>query len=132
MKKIFTAQVINGRLHIKDEQLFDRYIASLDGIVQITIDRRKTPRSMRQNRYYWGVVIATLLNYQGDVDAGADEDLHRTLCSMFLTDKSYKIPRTKSTSSLSTKEFEDYMEKIRVWAAKELQVTIPLPNEVEI
>ena len=132
MKKIFTAEVVNGRLQLKDEALFDKYIHSLEGTVQLTIDRRKTPRSMRQNRYYWGVVIQVLLDFMGDVEPGADEDLHRALCSMFLTDKAYKIPKIKSTSSLSTKEFEDYLEKIRIWAAKDLQVVIPLPNEVEI
>ncbi len=43
--------------------------------------------------------------------------------------KRYEI--IKSTSLLSTEEFEAYAEKCRQWASAELNVYIPLPNEIE-
>jgi hypothetical protein len=132
MKKIFTAEVVNGKLQINNQMLWDKMLYNLSGTVQVTIDKRRRARSMPQNKYYWGVVIKVLLDFMGDVEPGADEELRNYLCSQFLIDRSRKIPRVLSTSSLSTKEFEDYLEKIRVWSAKELQVFIPLPGEIEL
>ena len=39
------------------------------------------------------------------------------------------MPKVKSTTKLSTKEFNEYIEQIQVWAASEHGVVIPDPNE---
>ena len=44
--------------------------------------------------------------------------------------KEFKV--SQSTARLNTLEFEEYQDKIRQWAAEEWQLTIPLPNEVDI
>jgi hypothetical protein len=41
-------------------------------------------------------------------------------------------PTVRSTSDLSTIEFEEYCSKIRMWASKELGVYIPSPNEPDL
>jgi len=57
--------------------------------------------------------------------------MHRAIGYMFLrTGGSDELPKIGSTSGLSTKEWEDHMEQIRVWAAGE-NIHIPLPNEVD-
>ena len=56
--------------------------------------------------------------------------IHEELKRMFLP-KIGKLNIVKSTSSLNTAEFTDYIENIRLWAAQELGVYIPDPNEAE-
>ena len=52
------------------------------------------------------------------------------VCKAFRALGGEKIPITKSTTELSTVEFEDYVAKIRMWAASFLSLIIPLPNEI--
>ena len=63
------------------------------------------------------------------------DEAHDYLKSLFLKirveikGKRYEV--TRSTAILSTQEFEVYAEKCRQWASAELNVYIPLPNEIE-
>lgn len=89
-------------------------------------------RSNDQNSYYHGVVIKLLSEHTGY----DEDDMHEILKSLFLSDrerlmwdKRKKVTRVKSTSTLTTVEFEQYLDKVRKWAAAELGVYIPLPNE---
>lgn len=45
-------------------------------------------------------------------------------------DKDISLTYSKSTKGLTTKEFEDLMSKIRIWANSELGIWIQEPNEV--
>lgn len=78
----------------------------------------------------WGVVVKMLSDEMGLIP----EETHELLKGMFLKKgvevggKRYEI--VKSTASLSIEEFEEYLEKIRLWAAVELNCEIPLPNEI--
>jgi len=44
-------------------------------------------------------------------------------------DKRRKLTRTRSTTDLTTVEFEDFCSRVRTWASKTLKIIIPLPNE---
>jgi hypothetical protein len=58
--------------------------------------------------------------------------MHEALKFKFLQDKTdTNLPTVKSTASLSTVEFEVYLDNVRQWAATDLSCSIPLPNEVE-
>lgn len=93
----------------------------------------KKERSNFQNRYYWGVAIDLLSEHTGSTP----EEVHSILKTRFL--KSFKLIDTKlgmveieyvrSTSNLTTKEFEEYLSQVRIWASSELSVWIPEPNE---
>jgi hypothetical protein len=109
------------------------YVKSLkDGIYSWEIKKYNRLRSNDQNEYYWWVVIKIL-----SLETGyEEEEMHEILKSMFLSEKERlrwdrrkKVTITKSTSALSTKEFEEFLEKVRRWAAKTLSCYIPLPNE---
>lgn len=92
----------------------------------------KKDRSNNQNRYYWGVVIKLLSEHTGF----EPDEMHEVLKHIFLsypktleTKKPELVYISKSTSGLSTKDFEDFMSRVRTWASLELAVWIPEPNE---
>jgi hypothetical protein len=73
------------------------------------------------------VVYKILSEYTGHTK----DEIHDAMRRMFLAnpDDILKIPR--STTTLSTKEMEEYLASIRQWAAGEpLNCSIPEPNEV--
>lgn len=107
------------------------YPKSKNGI-EIVVKKWLNTRSQSQNRYYWGVIIKMIGDEQGEID---QNKIHALLKSLFLkggvevNGKRYEI--IKDTHDLDTIEFEDYCEKCRQWASQELNLYIPLPNEVE-
>ena len=92
-------------------------------------------RSEPENRYYWGVVVTILRNELGEHSKYV---VHEMLKSMFLKEIHHietvhgvkEIEAPKSTTELSTAEFEDYLTSIRQWASMELGIFIPEPNEI--
>ena len=90
------------------------------------LDSIKT-RSLQQNKYYWGVIIRTL----GEELGYTDMVMHDALKIKFLSCGVDKLPTTKTTKTISTHEFETFLESIRRFAASDLSISIPLPNEIE-
>lgn len=91
---------------------------------------RTSSRSSEQNRYYHGILLTILADHTGYTT----DDLHEYLKQSFLPQPLIKIlgqhiVRTVSTTQLDTKEFNEYIEKIRTFAREELDCYIPLPNE---
>ena len=85
-------------------------------------------RSLDANAYYWGVVIEILR-----MDFGYEkEEMHDALGLMFRRDYTKEMPTIIRTSTMSSKKFWDYIERVRTWAAVEYQMVIPDPNKVEI
>jgi hypothetical protein len=118
-----------GKLHIKDTVKFNQYIIKLKGDVEIIVQRQKNikNRGSQQNRYYWGIVLQIIAGYMGD----DIESAHEAMKILFLVDNSRKLKTIKSTASLNTTEFEDYLSNIRMYMSKEHDVYIPKPNEVD-
>lgn len=104
------------------------YLKGLEGKrIDVTIRKERSQRSTNQNNYYFGVVCKVLGDYFGyEVD-----DMHEALKLKFLQVGPCDVPTIKSTTKLNTSEFEDYLERIRRWAATEYSVVVPLPNEAE-
>jgi len=84
-------------------------------------------RSLPQNSYYWGVVIDILSNEWGE----HPKKLHRDLMTYHLGVPNEKtgMLSTPSSTELTPKAFEDYVERVRVWAMTDHNIFIPLPNE---
>lgn len=127
MIPIFTGIVVNGNFE-SDKKSFSDYIRTFNNHrVEVIIRKPKTSRSTLQNSYYFGVVVEILAK-----ELGYDKDeIHEILKYKFLQSNAMGMPYVKSTTKLSTGEFEDYLEKIRRWAAEFLNINIPLPNECE-
>jgi hypothetical protein len=92
----------------------------------IEIHRAASKRSLNQNRYYWGVIIDLFAQNTGYTK----DESHQELATLFLSYESHGKKWVRSTTSLDTKEFEDYTEKCRTWMNDMLGIHVPLPNEV--
>lgn len=119
------------RLDKRDE--FQKRLEKLAGQdIELWIGKRGYLRSLQQNAYYWGVIVEMISEETGHTP----EEVHAFAKGMFLkkwiTFKDKEIEIIRSTTELDKAEFEDYAEKVRRWAASELSLSIPLPNECDI
>lgn len=104
--------------------------------VAITIKERKRGRSNSQNAYYHGCVVPIIVDLLREYGNDADADIAHAFCKdMFLPPAGIKKVRvgkmtheSRSTTWLNTAEFEEFLERIRVFAA-ENGYQILLPNE---
>lgn len=135
IRKIFFGSVVDNKLKLKERDIFDQVVKALNGKeVELSLGKRVRRRSSQQNKYYWGVVVKILSD-----ELGLDmEEMHQALKMKFLRlekkTKNQKVSllvSARSTADLDTAEFEDYTDQIRRWAAVEMNVQIPLPNEVD-
>lgn len=121
--------------------------AAIDGdaILVVRIEPEEKKRTLRQNKYLWGVVYKTIVDndpgyFVNDaVDAlrktarlSTAEVVHEFCKARFLPSADLpglQITVAPSTAKLPRKEFQDYVESIRRWAADELQVFVPDPYQ---
>ncbi len=126
-------EVKGGKVKFIDLPLFNSDLIQYnDKEAYLIIKPYKKNRSDNQNRYYWGVVIRILSEEFG---FEADE-MHEVLKQKFLVAETLKIGKedfviTKPTHNQNTTEFEEYLSHIRTWASTEMNIVIPLPNDVE-
>lgn len=103
-------------------------------IVTLTLSK-SGKRSDRQNRYYWSGVVPIVR--AGLKDLGIDmstEQTHsllkfRFLKKEFISNDGEVIESIGSTTELSKQEFNEYIERIKQWAAEYLNIQIPDPEE---
>lgn len=130
MRLFFYGNVINNKLILDNREHFDQIVSSHNGKkVTLTLEEYKRNRSKSQNAYYWSVIVEILRHEFG---YSADE-MHDALRIRFLKkpDINGKLNTIKSTTSLSTKEAEEYYSQIRIWASSEMNVNLPEPNEID-
>lgn len=126
-----TIPVADGRLDPSPEQkrLIGTFLHTRNGkAVEVKLARPTSTRSLRQNKWYWGVVLTTIAESTGNTT----EDLHVVLKEMFLPRKfitlgTKEVEVRKTTTDLSTDEFSKYLEALSAWAATELGITMPTP-----
>lgn len=111
--------------------------------VEVVIKKLRRSRSNQQNRYYWGVVVAMVLQALHDL---GNQDLkpghpdsanivHEFLKQKFLPPviasdahgQELRLP--PSTRKQNTAEMMDYISEIQMWAVEFLNVVIPDPGE---
>ena len=125
---VFKGKVESGTL--KADISFYRYLGSLEGMnVEIQVKREVKHRSIPQNSYFHGVVVVMftdILWADGDYDG-----MKRALCEKFLStvDEKTGLKRIKSTTELSTVEWEVFMKQCRKMG-DEHKFYVPAPNEV--
>lgn len=121
----FTAISHNGELEYTDPERLRQFLIQNPGEMFVNVGKnRRKIRSNSQNEYYWGVVLQLISEFTGETV----EDLHDHFRVRFLM-QGEKFSHPRSTTSLTTAEFEDYLAKIRLFATQDLNVFIPLPNE---
>lgn len=95
-------------------------------IALFSADRKRT---IPQNAYYWGVVIKMLT----DLTGYEPSILHEYLCRKFIGEKSRSvfdelIRIRGSSSDLTTSEFQEFIEKVRVWAFEKFGNECDIPD----
>jgi hypothetical protein len=125
--KRHTGVVSGGKFRRDDAASFRQAFYGHEGKrVPMTVERERKHRSTNQNAYMWGVVYAIISEHTGYTP----DEAHDAMRWQFLRAHRDGLPDTvKSTARLSTVEMEQYLESIRRWAAADLSVYIPLPNE---
>jgi len=128
MKQHVYSRITNGHLSEEAELRFLTILATNEGKdCRVTVERKRKQRSMSQNAYYFGVVIplvqAMLVDYGNDVDP---EEVHAflkehvgKLVSAVADKDGKRIAIVRSSATLSTVEWEAYMERIKRWAAEQ-------------
>lgn len=130
---IWRATVEGGKLRLRNPKEFAIYVAKLEGQdLDFVIRRPKDIRSLNQNAYYHGVVVQLIAEELGYDHDDCHELLKLKFNSKIINVLGKEVTVAKSTARLSRKGFTDFIEAIRVWAASNLNLSIPDPNEVEI
>jgi hypothetical protein len=120
-----------GRLRLEDRPAFDRELRHLaNGPVELTVARPRRRRSNDQNAWWWGVAVPLLADHCG-YDRVSMHYALVTACfgSRFDARLGVDIPNARS-SKLTTREFSELMEWVVTFAATELNLTVPLPEDV--
>ena len=121
---------------IKDNQdklMLIEYMKGLSSDYIVEVKKQRNTRSNNQNKYYWKCIIQPLANELGYLT----DEMHETLKVKFnsefqmlqMNDKTTGIQKVRSTTQMSTKGFEMYLERIRVWAMIDLGIRLQAPNE---
>jgi len=128
---IFFGEVKDGKFILADRVRFNSYVRSLKGEVEMILRRRRRIRSIRANAYYWGVVLDVI----SDATGFTSEELHQVFKRKFLgyyrSYKGKKFIFVRSTASLSSFDFWEYINKICEFASKEFQIYVPAPGEFD-
>lgn len=141
MKYIAYATIIKDEMKLKNPDKFKQFLTALKYktkdetkiklILQRDIKQRTSKKeyeNSNQNGYYWAVIIPILSEHFGYLP----DETHEALKLKFLQKcGSDNFPKLGSTGALNKIEWEDLMEKIRIWALTDFNVKIPEPNEVE-
>jgi hypothetical protein len=121
----------------KSKQDLYESLRNVEGWCMVKVSKIKSQRSISQNRYYWGVVLDYIVKETSGISTDIDkEHIHEVLRYKFLRSEKVDpftgevIEYSKSTTSLNTKEFKDYIEQVVHWAYSFLGIEIPAPNEI--
>ncbi len=128
-----------GKLELSDTQrkAMARWTRTLAGQeVEVLVRKRTRRRSSDQNRAWWGLIIPA-------ITAGCDMDPNSThdkeLVHYGLVEKCFGVERNEKlgvdlpkarSSKLTTKEFSYLMDWAAKWAAEELGIYVPLPDDL--
>jgi len=128
-KAVIHGKVEGGRFVADYPHLFKSAFEQFNGkVVTVTVGEFKKPRSLSQNAYLHGVVYSIIADETGHTI----EEIAEVLKQMFLRPRIVLgVPVMGTTTELSTLEFNEYVEKIKAWAAG-YGINVPEPNEVEI
>jgi len=129
MHPIFLGKIEKGKLILERPDRFADYLLTLEKKeVEVVVSKIKKDRTKRQNRWYWVCVVGIAAEYFGYLP----EEMHDAYKMIFLRCHDEGKPETiRSTTTLTTAEFTDYIEKCRQWAAEQ-GLVIPDPTEVEL
>jgi hypothetical protein len=132
---VFQSKIVDGKTTCS--QAIGKALKAFEGRwVSIAIKELKRGRSNSQNAFYHACVVPVIVELLREYGNDADCDIAHAFCKdMFLPPAGVKKVRvgkvtheSRSSTWLNTIEWEEYIERIRVFAA-ENNYTINYPNE---
>ena len=123
----------NGKVTIDNREGFVNYAKAFAGKrIDLGIREHEKTRSQPANAYYFGIVVKMIADEIGDSVESVHEILKAEHNSEMKIVNGMEMWLPRSTSRLSTKEFTDYIERCREWAAGFLMLDIPDPMRVSV
>lgn len=120
---------------IKDNKAKQAVIAHIDGLIdgneyEVSISRKLRLRTVPQNRLYW--LYLSCIEDETGMDK---EDLHTHFKQKYLKQEDLTIGsdtfiKTVTTKKLTTMQFTDYINKIRIFSSSELAIILPDPADI--
>ncbi|MDO4692619.1 MAG: hypothetical protein Q4A64_07085 [Porphyromonadaceae bacterium] len=103
---------------------------------KVELTEKRGQRTLPQNRYLHLILSYFALQYGEQMEYIKQEFFKRRVnASTFVivkTDKIFgEVSTLRSSAELSTKEMTDCIERFRDWSAKEADIYLPAPNEVD-
>lgn len=124
---------------INDRDQFDLYLQKFpdDTEMEMTISRKYKRRTAglpgektNFNGYWWAVIIRMISDEMGELDDDYTHNLIQVeIGNVKMTKDGHPVPA--GTKHLSGGEFADLCSRARMWASKELSLSVPEPNECE-
>ena len=112
---------------------------SRNGEYTVTIKKKTQPRTLNQNALMWKwfqCIGACLREYTGEEywsTAAGVQDIHDLYCKKFLVKQVHVNGKVETivrgTSKLNTLEMHNFMESVKIDAATEFGITLPLPED---
>lgn len=135
---IVPAQLVGGRLKLNRVRLAKLLKDRRDAELVLVLEKKHATRSLAQNAFYFGVVVACISDYTGYTP----DEVHEFLKAKFLPSKIAladkngelveEITIGQTTTKLNKIQFGEYIEAIRQWAAETLDLNIPNPLPLEM
>ena len=129
-RTVFKASIKDGVL-VYDNDRYARTIISKyedEPKVRIIVEKERGTRTLKQQAYYWGVVLKYIAEYMGE----REEDVHEIMKSKFLRKRRVwrgsELTILKSTTELTSDEFGVYIERV-IQEGSELGVEIPMADK---
>lgn len=120
----------DGKLVLDNERWFRTMLLKYEDTdkLRIIVEKERGTRSLRQQGYYWGIVLKYIAAHVGE----HAEDLHEILKAKFL--KRRRVWRgadltiLASTTKLNSIEFGEYIERC-IQEGAELGVVVPMADK---
>lgn len=125
----------DAKLELEQPSDLKRVLRGLIGeVVEVIIRKRRSKRSDKQSRWYWGAILEALSEKTGYTP----DELHEYCKARFIPkrlaicDGNGVVIDDRvvggSTTKLNREAMADYCEEIRRWAAEDLDLVIPDPD----
>ena len=123
---VFLGKVTQGTVHLLMMEQYRQYVSSLEGdVVEVIVRKRSRRRTNPQNAYFHGVVLPMLARAAGY----EPEEMKDALKMRFLVShQDGPLPTVRGTSSLSTAEFNEFIDHCIRLGAEMFDIVIPDPR----
>lgn len=120
----------------QEKRMLLEKIRGLEGPHRIEIVKHRKRRSDRQNRYYWPCFVQPFADFlRGQGETITDDEAHLLMRAKFLRQTVVNREtgeaigqRIRSTTELTTEEFNNYLELCAQWLAENFDIVVPEPD----